>query len=282
VPKSLKAKPEDPRLIVIAIAPTGEVKSALIKKKGKKVPVLPAKKAKANSADDADIDSGDDTQAAPAAPARSMTFAGLAMVAAAQTEAIRKRFRQDGAAMNTMDLLRMLCLAVCADNVRVNDSPSNYHGQISLKDMRAKLLTSGGAVDGFATNTKELACELLARLVVISSLPNLGSGGAGLAIGHHIAAHECMEPFDTPEFLATLSSTTLKAAAEAAGVTGAKTAKALRERLEGKIGMRWWPAEADFEELLKRREAQQKIDTEAEEKYRRENPDEDDDGEGDE
>jgi ParB/RepB/Spo0J family partition protein len=236
IPRSMKLPKNDPRCLLLAIAPNGEVKQRLVIEKGRK-----AQKTKAKGA------AGDEARAPiAAAAARTMTAAGVAMVAAAQTAAIRRRLINDGANMQVYDLLRMLCIAVCGRNVTVNGTADRY-GISSLHTHLDRLLTSEGDVAALAVeDIKQIAAETLAGMLVIAPAGN-GSGPVAHSIGHHIAAGDYLEPFDSPEFLAKCSATTLKEAAEATGITGAKTASALRERLTGKIGTKWHPAEAGFE-----------------------------------
>ena len=165
------------------------------------------------------------------------------MVATLQTEALRRAVK-DGF-HPTIDVLHMLMLAVLADNVTVGSA--EFHAGVKAS-LRRKLLTSEGLMRPMEqAELLELARELIGRMLVVTNpLVGGGSGLVALAIGEFTDANDTLPPFDTPEFLKTLSLPALRQAADAAEITGAKTATALRDRLAGKIGTSWHPKEAEF------------------------------------
>jgi ParB family chromosome partitioning protein len=230
-PRSMKLPDGDPRLLILAIDPSnGRVHELLVTRV--------AKPAAQHQPDEPSAQA----EAAPAPP-RAITNAGLQMIAAAQTRAIRDRLESHGGTMRPDLLLRLLCLAVCGDNVSVR--MSKYAG-VHREDIAAKLLDDEGKLIEIG-DIRPIAAELLARMLFANDpVTEFGSGRPGNAIAIRICAAERLPSFDSPEFLKTLSAATLREAAEACGITDAKTAAVMRARLAGNIGSKWSPEAAEF------------------------------------
>jgi hypothetical protein len=162
---------------------------------------------------------------------------------AAQHQPDEPRLESHGGTMRPDLLLRLLCLAVCGDNVSVR--MSKYAG-VHREDIAAKLLDDEGKLIEIG-DIRPIAAELLARMLFANDpVTEFGSGRPGNAIAIRICAAERLPSFDSPEFLKTLSAATLREAAVACGITDAKTAAVMRARLAGNIGSKWSPEAAEF------------------------------------
>jgi hypothetical protein len=250
-PKSMKLLEGDPRRLLIGIGPDGRVQETLVIAEGRRAPKSkPPKVAKTARA----ADNGDDAAEAGEAPdapiveaeKRSMTAEGLKLLAAAKTQAIRQCLTDDRQAHSVSMLLQLVCVAMCGRNVTILNR-GNY-GRDDMEDVLFRLVTPAGRlnVDLSIAELGDIAADVIARATVVGGPAMIGSGHAARIIGDAIAAIDHMEPLDSPEFLKTLPLPLLKAAAAACDITGAKTGTALRDRLQGKIGTRWRPDEAEF------------------------------------
>ena len=193
-----------------------------------------------------------DDRADEAAPPekRGLTKAGLAMVANAKTEALRKRLAQRD--LSAEELLALAVFAFAASNVSVSGGfraeEGGHVGRDRFLALAAGLLAPGGTA---APDIDEVAHQLLATVFEFTG-PNAttyspGSGDAAEWAATLIDAQKHLGRFDTPEFLATVPTDELRQAAEAAGLAPKKTAtaKTLRELLAGNAPD-WRPAAAHF------------------------------------
>lgn len=171
---------------------------------------------------------------ASAKPAREpLTKAGQALIAKAKTDGIRAALHDRRDQLTDRELLGLLVLALCADNVRVMDA--NQSG-VKFHDLAARLIDEDGApttaiVHG-GDSARHAAAEAIARIVICHPAdpkPWLSSGPAAEWIG--AVLRPTLPRLDTPEILATVRGDALAEAAIAAGDTGKGTTKALRERL---------------------------------------------------
>lgn len=184
---------------------------------------------------------GDDGAAAPAraesgAGGRGpITQRGRELVAAAKTTALRCALR-DREPPPAEECLALLLLALCAANVTVEGEQPDLYSNTRFDDLVTGLFGPDGrpvpAVNDVAL--RRLACEAVARILVVGPLPHRGkvSGDAAEWIGARIGAEASLPPMDTPEVLATLRDDALREAAFLAGIehTGLST-RALRQKL---------------------------------------------------
>lgn len=189
--------------------------------------------------DDAEEEGGG-FEAAPAPttkPGRGpLTEKGRILVAAAKTTAIRCALR-DRRDHQPGDLLMVLVLALCGDNVEVRGDPASKYTRTSFIDLAARLLNEDGTenLDLKGGDILAIAAEAAARMIVCAPTGAFGntSGAAAEWIGKVLCADRDMPRLDTPEILATASGDTLRDAARAAGLPVGGSSKALRDRLAG-------------------------------------------------
>ncbi|GGJ13991.1 ParB/RepB/Spo0J family partition protein [Neoroseomonas lacus] len=189
--------------------------------------------------DDAE-DEGDDFEAAPAPAAKPgrgpLTEKGRILVAQAKTTAIRCALR-DRRDHTPGDLLMVLVLALCGDNVDVRGDPASKYTRTSFVDLAARMVAKDGTVDpdlGLGA-VMAIAAEAAARMIVCAPTGAFGntSGAAAEWIGAALRADRDMPRLDTPEILATATGDTLRAVAREAGLPVGGSSKALRDRLAG-------------------------------------------------
>ena len=217
--------------------------------------------ARADAGDDADLDGPGDGVAddpAPPAPEKEkpgISKAGLAMVAAAKTEALRQTLHGGLAELQPERLLTLMLLAFGARNVNVygladTDDDGHYDPtRRHFADIADALLLPGGVLeDVYMETVRSLVGTVLARVLVLKSEGTTyapSSGAPAEWIGAAIGADKALPRFDTDDFLKHVGGDELRAAATAAGEKATGSVKALREKLAGKMPD-WRPACATF------------------------------------
>lgn len=202
-------------------------------------------------------DGGDDDFPSPPPPAPEkspISKAGLDMIAALKTNALREALREDLAGTGTHNLVAMLILAFTAQNVRCLglDEPNVAFGQHQFRDIAAQLMTPDGIVISprnladLQTHTGELLARLL-RFAGPSAQASAGweSGPPANWIGRMIGADERLPRFDTAEFLQHVGGDELRRMATAEGKKSTGSVKDVRERLIGQLPD-WRPTAAEF------------------------------------
>jgi len=235
LPYAMGTKPKG--LVTLkAIVPAGsEVGLIVAQQAAPKPPPEKKKPAATPVAGDTQANAEPETPA-PTTGRGPITQAGLELIAQAQTEAICQRITAAAGELDEGEMLQLLLLALCSDNITVTGfSTGAYASRVTFKDVSSALLDETGEQrDLHATQARMLAADVIARCIRVT--PRGGYGGSGAPahwIGRWIDAAASMPRLDTPEILATLSLETLREAAFAAGLKPAGTAKALREQLAG-------------------------------------------------
>ncbi len=173
---------------------------------------------------------------APTKPTRPpLTHAGQELVAKAKTDGIHAALKDRRDQLTDRQLLGLLVLALCGDNVSVKGNPAGVYVPVRFHDLAARLIYQDGQPRDVETPEviRYAAAEAIARMVVCSPV-RIGdsSGAAAEWIGAVLAP--ALPRLDTPEILATVRGDALAAAAIAAGDSGKGTTKELRERLANK------------------------------------------------
>jgi ParB/RepB/Spo0J family partition protein len=232
---------------LVAVRDSGAIASLGIRKKAD--PKKPAKVAAGvsislTSREGEDIDTEEEDAAPPPPKAKPrFTHAGMDLIAAAKTDALRAALR-DRKPPPPARALRCLLLALAANNVRIGGPHAGEFEEIAA--------VAHAASDETAEGTFLLcraAAEALARILTCGQ-PTKGqydvrSGDAAEHVGALLDAITCLPRLDTPEILATASAEALRALAEGQGLDPKGTAKGLRERLAGKLDD-MLPPEAQF------------------------------------
>lgn len=264
-----KTRPKKVECIFTAMAADGEVIEVLAEdraavKAADKAAAARAKKRDADAPEPDRSDAADDGAAgaedapAPAEAAKpGLTKAGLQMVQAAKTAALRQALHEGIAALPLERVVALLVLALAADNVSVRlshgDVPEGLEWRAQarwrqFRDLALGLLHPGGALtDVNGAHARMMAAAALARLLTVGVPSTFGveSGAAAEWIGAAIGAGDMLGRFDTPAFLAQASGDVLRAAAAAAGIKATGAVGALRERLAGALPD-WRPDAAAF------------------------------------
>jgi ParB family chromosome partitioning protein len=234
-----------------AVRPDGQIAVviALDTKAAKAADAAKPKKATTAVADDdPDVDPGDDDddtgiEGAPEPEVKPpFSKAGMAMIRAAKTAALRKQL--DDTPMEAPEVLALLVLALCGENV----SARGAHG--GFKDLAARMLAPGGnrlqlSEADLCTIGQTAVGRILDCGEVTGRFTSLGSGDAAEWVGAAINAADALPRFDTEEFLATATNAELKRAAAGAGLLSGGTGTQLRERLAGRAP-KWRPEAAVF------------------------------------
>lgn len=161
------------------------------------------------------------------------TKKGLALIAKARTEALRKALRRSddpGAEF----ACGWAILALAADNVEVRGGERDELSSMSthIDDLVCKALSP----DTPHTDYPRLLCDAVARILAFGSPEEPhGSGDAAEWIAHRVRADYELPRFDTEEFLACVSKAELARLAEANDILPDKTAKATRALLVGNL-----------------------------------------------
>lgn len=178
---------------------------------------------------------------APEPPA-GITKAGLSMIAAAKTAALRARL--DGP-LTAAQALAGLLLLLTAPNVIVQGAEED------VRDLRERLVAPDGSLDSHL-GTAELigvAQDALRRCLSVAgpdvAYPRTDSGEVAEWLGHALDAADHLPRLDTAEFLATVSGDVLRAIATEHGHKPATKVAALRQQLIGHLPD-WRPAAAQF------------------------------------
>lgn len=252
--------PKRTECVFVALTPAGTVERVLCEdtKAAKAAQAKKAERAKTgDSADDDDSGGDDDTDAGddaaqPPVEKYGITKAGLALIAAAKTQALRETLRDGLSELPPERLLTLMILAWGALNVSVTgmDAGSGYRpDRHNFRDVAARfLLPGGGLPDVSMADAKMHAADVMARILRIgedSGFYKSASGPAAEWIGAAIGADQALPRFDTAAFLAQVSGDELRRAATAAGEKSTGTVKALREKLTGKMPD-WRPDAAAF------------------------------------
>lgn len=188
----------------------------------------------------------EDEGEAPAQERGPYTKRGLALIARARTEALRKALRGNDAPGGDFVCLWAL-LALAADNVEVKGGERDELSSMSthIDDLVRAALDLNWETAGSGGYARLLA-EALARILSFGSPENPhGSGDAAEWIAHRLRADRELPRFDTEEFLATVSKDELTRLAEANSIKPGKTAKATRALLVGQMPQ-YFPASALF------------------------------------
>ncbi len=197
----------------------------------------------------ADGDAEGDGEAAETSNPVVITNKGLELIAARKTEAIRAQLYQEGPQLDVRLLLSLLVLAVCGRNVEVNPSSTSRYAKTKLTDIATKLIDADGRIDRSA-DIASIAADLIGRLVVITNpVTDLGSGPLADLIGYEISAENTLPAFDDAEFLGTLRLPLLEEAKAKIEGLKVKGAGKIRKALEGKLGTRWRPPQAEFKSV---------------------------------
>lgn len=181
-----------------------------------------------------------DTPVAPAEPAEKaapagITKAGLSLLAAAKTAALRERI--DGG-LDANTALACLLLLFTAPNVGLSIPDFDFEEKEALFRQIGALVAADGTVyTGDQGRLLQAAQALLAAMLACAEPAaerrsyRRDAGEVAEWIGHSLDAENFLPRFDTPEFLATCSAKLLTEVAAGTGLKPAKTAKGLREQL---------------------------------------------------
>jgi ParB/RepB/Spo0J family partition protein len=260
---SPKAKPGKPECIFTGIRADGSVVEVLAvdvaaqKSADKERTKRAAERRKAEAAtpaeaadDDAADQEGEGGSSAPepveeAASKTPLTKAGLDLVAAAKTAALRERLAWVARDCGVPEMLRLTLLALLASNIEIR--PWGTASEIEV--LIAPLLSPGGGPASIEEpDLKVLAASVLAQLLTVAgpSAPyKTGSGDAAEWIGASICAGDALPRFDSEQFLACVNGDTLRAAAIAADMKSTGPIGALRAKLIGNMP-NWRPDAAAF------------------------------------
>lgn len=162
-----------------------------------------------------------------------LTKEGLGLVAKARQIAVRRALE---APMTPLNVLALLVLALCADNVVINSE--DLEGTGRFNDLAFRMLDpTGNPIALSEADMVQIGQNAIGRILQFrgpNTLSGMKSGPAGEWIGHSINAREHLPRFDTEEFLATVNGEGLRRIAQEAGITTAVTSvKALRAGLVG-------------------------------------------------
>jgi ParB family chromosome partitioning protein len=235
--------------VLFELSKTGEVKDRVVK-----IVSAPAKAAKpATTPAAAEGHRETDPDEVPDAPDVSgetpsgISKAGLELIAAAKTEALRQTLETLGGALRPDIAVAGLVLLLTAPNVSIAGA-----NRTELRALRDRLVTPFGALrllDG------EETCEIAGRALELCLKipgPNAArtswrtdTGEIGEWIGHAIRAGEALPRFDTETFLATLQRGPLQTLAQELGLKPGKTAAELRRQIAGHAPD-WRPPQSQF------------------------------------
>jgi ParB/RepB/Spo0J family partition protein len=163
-----------------------------------------------------------------------LTKEGLGLVAKARQIAVRRALDTP---MTTLNVLALLVLALCADNVVINSEDMVGAGRFN--DLAFRMLDpTGNPIALSEADMVQIGQNAIGRILQFrgpNTLSYMKSGPAGEWIGHSINAREHLPRFDTEEFLATVNGEGLRRIAQDVGITEVTTSvKALRAALVGK------------------------------------------------
>ena len=203
-----------------------------------------------NETEDGDDEAPDEIEPSERAGRGSISQDGLSMLAAIRTDAVGKALYS---VTSPIEMLKLLVIALASENVLVS---REGYGRERFDDLAAQLVEPGGNMLPVSDEAlAEVAQDAVARIIKFAgpkATGNWASGSWGEVIAKAISADQFLPRFDTAEFLATLSAEELRRLhaeymAKNPGLVhaGKKTAKALRETLEGRLPD-WRPSAAIF------------------------------------
>ncbi|WP_428485985.1 ParB N-terminal domain-containing protein [Rhodopila sp.] len=197
-------------------------------------------------------DADDEAAEVPAAVVEKpgLTKAGLTMVNAAKTQALRETLCTGLTEMPAERLLVLMVLAWGALNVSVSNvaAGDNSYEQRNFRDIAARVLLPGGGLDEVSmADARGYAGEVMARVLSfgVAGLYYSSSGAPAEWIGAAIDANQAMPRFDTEDFLKQVGGDELRRVALAFGERATGTVAALRARLVGRLPA-WRPDAAAF------------------------------------
>jgi ParB/RepB/Spo0J family partition protein len=236
-PRGFKLKAGDERKLLRCVD-TGHRQGAILELWVEKVG------AKKPTKDAAAGEDAADTPAEAPVEALRITKDGLHAVAAAKTQAIRDRLAKPQRKLLSQELLMLLCVAICGENVSINPSPISQFARLRLAPMLRRVLDHEGRIDG-NLDFNAIARDLISNITVVGAT-NLGSGPVAEAIGAYLAAEGAFGRFDTEDFLKTLRLPALIEVRDALELPAKlKTGSAIRAAMVGKFPD-WRPPEAVF------------------------------------
>ena len=197
---------------------------------------------KVDGDDDPDDTAAEAFAAAVEAPKPAVTAAGMAMIAAAKTEALHAAIRQMD---DLRDMLRAMILLCTSDNASIGRLTHTTKQRVA-----AMLVLPGGQPAELSDDDSLMAVAetvLTEALFITPTDQGMGRGAGPAAewIGVLAGADGFLERFDTPAFLATVRGDVLKAIPNALGLKGSITVSAIREGLAGHLP-EWRPEAAQF------------------------------------
>jgi ParB family transcriptional regulator, chromosome partitioning protein len=171
------------------------------------------------------------------APRDPITKTVQSQIAALKTEAVREgvaAFTRHGVG----DMLRLLLLTFAADNISVTTSSQKY-GEHGLDWLANGLVSKDGglSVDYGPDELCAMAADVIIHCIAFDH-PNSNFGTSGAAaewIGQIVGAIDFMPRMDTADILKGFSYDALVEVARSQGISEDGTAKAIRERMVGKM-----------------------------------------------
>jgi len=213
---------DDPRRVLLALREdgyhVGRVEELLIEPLPKREP-----RAQASAAAEQPVDSR---------PREPITKATRARLAAIKGEALREGLQAIPAETDLLSALRVLLLAFCADNVRIEGSVR------SLREIADRLLTPEGKAKAIEPREMcALAIEVVGKIIAFDHpMTSFGtSGDAAEWIAEHVIAAARMPRCDTEEILKGFSHDALIELARKHGIDDGGKAKDVRARLIGRM-----------------------------------------------
>ena len=256
-------KPKKIECTFVAVSPdSGEIKRIVGTDVAARKAAEKKKVEKASAIETAQDDPDEPDDDAPPVPAPEkekpgLTKAGMDMVLAAKTKALRETLLTGLADIEPERLLALMLLTWGALNVEVRglldyDDDGGYDpNRRRFRDLADGVLLPGGTLDQVSLATMRTLCGvLMARVLDFGKAGSAGfysstSGDAAEWIGAAIGAENALPRFDSAEFLQQVGGDELRAAAGAIGEKPTGTVKSLRERLVGKMPD-WRPTCAAF------------------------------------
>ncbi|MCW3477395.1 ParB/RepB/Spo0J family partition protein [Limobrevibacterium gyesilva] len=235
-------KPRKDEAIFAVVAESGYSPGRVARVLARKVAAKDAHADAPATADEADDDTDfadpEPTAPEPAPPRDPISRAGHAAIASAKTEALRQHIIATvrRGMLRTDELLTLLVLALGARTVRVSAEAHKYDAT-GMRDLALRLVPRDN-VDGILPepeNIAEIAAEALARLLLITTADDERHDHVPEWIGQAIGADAALPRFDTPEFLAQVSTAELRRVAMEAGIKAPAKAGDLRARLAGNL-----------------------------------------------
>lgn len=227
-------------VVTVCVGLDGKAAKAELKEKEKAAKGetrLPA----SEDADDREEGAPEETAAKP-----PISKVGLALIATAKDEALRKAL--DETPREAADVLALLLLALSADNVRVETLGTPRYLPL-FDDLAARMLAPGGnPLELSASDICAMGKAAIGRILRFSgphASPGATSGDAAEWVGAAINARDHLPRFDTAAFLETVTLPELKRAALSASLKPTGTATRLRQVLAGQAP-NWRPESADF------------------------------------